>query len=205
MLSYRYDLDCWNAPRDVSSATMACEAPIYVNQTDSSLPEWIPNLASRTVVYARGVTDQKIVQKDQGYSFITSNTNPSGNITSSFRRDNIKLLKDYSGRLMVHRILPEVVNIGAVANQSNEIPLYPATGNITVTIEGANSVGSIPVAKTPVTLAVDADGNAGNNPWAQINQNAFRVNTIELSDVSNASIWMCSATTWQITQVEDDR
>lgn len=205
MLSYRYDLDCWNAPRDVSSATMACEAPIYVNQTDSSLPEWIPNLASRTVVYARGVTDQKIVQKDQGYSFIASNTNPSGNITSSFRRDNIKLLKDYSGRLMVHRILPEVVNIGAIANENNEIPLYPATGNITVTIEGANSVGSIPTAKTPVTLAVDADGNAGNNPWAQINQNAFRVNTIELSDVSNASIWMCSATTWQITQVEDDR
>jgi hypothetical protein len=54
-------------------------------------------------------------------------------------------------------------------------------------------------------LAVDADGNAGNNPWAQINQNAFRVNTIELGDTSDQNIWMCSATTWQITQVEDDR
>lgn len=205
MLSYRYDLDCWNSPRDVSSATMACESPIYVNQTDSSLPEWYPNLGSRTVVYARGVANQKIVQKDQGYSFLTSNANPNGNIVSSFRRDNIKLLKDYSGRLMVHRILPEVVNLGAVANENNEIPLYPATGNITVTIEGANSVGSVPTAKTPVELAVDANGNAGANPWAQINQNAFRVNSLVLSNASNADVWMCSATTWQITQVEDDR
>jgi hypothetical protein len=205
MLSYRYDIDCWNAPRDVSSATMACESPIYVDQTDSSLPEWYPNLGSRTVVYARGVTNQKLVQKDQGYSFLASNANPNGNITSSFRRDNIKLLKDYSGKLMVHRILPEVINMGAVVNENNEIPLYPATGNITVTIEGANSVGSEPTAKTPVELAVDANGNAGANPWAQINQNAFRVNSIVLSNTSNADIWMCSATTWQITQVEDDR
>lgn len=205
MLSYRYDLDVWNAPRDVGSATMACEAPIYVDQTDSSLPEWYPNLGSRTVVYARGVTDQKIVQKDQGYSFLTSNANPSGNIVSSFRRDNIKLLKDYSGKLMVHRILPEVVNL-----DNNELPIDPAVdtslkGNITVTIEGANSVGSAPTAKTPVELAIDANGNAGANPWAQINQNAFRVNSIELENTSNSTIWMCSATTWQITQVEDDR
>jgi hypothetical protein len=205
MLSYRYDIDCWNAPRDVSSATMACESPIYVNQTDSSLPEWYPNLGSRTVVYARGVTSEKLVQKDQGFSFVTSNANPNGNIASSLRRDNIKLLKDYSGRLMVHRILPEVVNLN-----NNELPIDPAVdtalkGNITVTIEGANSVGSAPIAKTPVTIPVDADGSYNLNPWTQINQNAFRVNSIELNNTSNSNMWMCSATTWQITQVEDDR
>jgi hypothetical protein len=201
MLSYRYDLDCWNAPRDISSATFSCEAPIF----EYNAPNWDPLFASRTVVYAQGLAESQLVQKDQGFAFLPTGANPTGAITSVFRRDNIKLLKDYSGRLMVHRILPEVVNLGAIANESNEIPLYPATGNITVTIEGANSVGSIPVAKTPVTLAVDADGNAGNNPWAQINQNAFRVNTIELGDTSDQNIWMCSATTWQITQVEDDR
>ena len=205
MLSYRYDLDCWNAPRDVHSATFSCESPIYENVTDSSLPEWQPLLASRTVVYAQGIEESRLVQKDQGFAFIPTVQNPEGLITSAFRRDNIKLLKDYSGRLMVHRILPEVVNLGAVPNQDNNIPLYPATGNIIVTIEGANSVGSEPTAKTPVQLAVDANGNAGNNPWAQINQNAFRVNTIELGDASNQTVWMCSATTWQITQVEDDR
>ena len=201
MLSYRYDLDCWNSPRDVSDATFSCEAPIYTYDD----PDYIPLLASRTVVYARGVEDGKLVQKDQGFQFLTTEANPNGNIESIFRRDNIKLLKDYSGKLMVHRILPEVVNLGSVANQSNEIPITPGTGNLTVTIEGANSVGSSPTAKTPVTLPVDANGAAGANPWAQINQNAFRVNTIELSNTSNADIWMCSATTWQITQVEDDR
>jgi hypothetical protein len=209
MLSYRYDLDCWNAPRDVSSATFSCESPIWRNTTDSSLPEWNAELGSRTVVYARGVAETQIVQKDQGYSFLTSNANPNGNIASSFRRDNIKLLKDYSGKLMVHRILPEVVNLGAEPfTPDDERPINPATsthkGNITVTIEGANSVGSTPTAKTPVTIPIDASGNTAN-PWAQINQNAFRVNSLVLNNTSNNDVWMCSATTWQITQVEDDR
>jgi len=200
MISYRYDLQCWNAPRDVSSATFACESPIFTDQTDSSLPVFQPDLSSRTVVYARGVEDQKLVQKDQGFEFVSTAANPTGEIDSRFRRDNIRLLPNYSGKLMVHRILPEVMNIG-----DNELTITPATGNITVTIEGANSVGSAPTAKTPVELAIDANGNSGANPWAQINQNAFRVNSIELSNTSNANIWMCAATTWQITQTEDDR
>ena len=196
MLSYRYDIDCWNSPRDVSDATFSCEAPVQ----EYNDPDWDPLLSSRTVVYARGVAESSIVQKDQGYSFING-----APIASRFRRDNIKLLKDYSGKLMVHRILPETVNIGALPNQGNEIPIYPSPGNITVTIEGANSVGSEPTQITPVTIPIDADGTQNKNPWAQINQNAFRVNTLELSNSSNADIWMCSATTWQITQVEDDR
>jgi hypothetical protein len=200
MLSYRYDLDCWNSPRDVSDATFSCESPIFEFNT----PNYDPLLSSRTVVYARGVEDGKLVQKDQGYEFING-----APIASEFRRDNIKLLKDYSGKLMVHRILPEVVNLGAIQGTDNELPIDPATstnkGNITVTVEGANSVGSAPTAKTPVTIAVDADGIAGANPWAQINQNAFRVNSLKLSNSSNNSVWMCSATTWQVTQVEDDR
>lgn len=209
MISYRYDIDCWNAPRDVSSATFACESPIWYGHDGSSIPLWDSNEGSRTVVYARGRTSKQLIQKDQGYSFITSNANPNGDIESTFRRDNIKLIKDYSGKLMVHRILPEVVNIN-----NNELPITAAQavidpalkGNITVTIEGANSVGSEPTAITPVTIPVDANGGTNaQNPWAQINQNAFRVNTIELSNTSNTNIWMCSATTWQITQVEDDR
>jgi hypothetical protein len=201
MLSYRYDLQVWNAPKQINGACNACEAPIFTNNVINV----IPLLASRTVVYVRGVADGKLVQKDQGYEFLTTETNPDGNINSLFRRDNIKLLKDYSGKLMVHRILPEVVNLGAIHNDNNEIPIYPSPGNITVTIEGANSVGSIPTSKTPVTIPVDANGSNSKNPWAQINQNAFRVNTIELSNSSNTDIWMCSATTWQVTQVEDDR
>jgi len=191
MLSYRYDLDCWNAPRDVSSATMACESPIWGEVGGV----WTFNYGSRTVVYARGETDVSIVQKDQGYKFIETDANPNGDIESVFRRDNIKLLPNYTGKMMVHRILPEVVNMG-----DNELPVYPSTGNITVQIDGADSVGSEPTAKTAVAMPIATD-----NPWAQIDQNAFRVNSIELRNTSNADIWMCSATTWQYTQVEDDR
>ena len=197
MLSYRYDLDIWNAPRDVSSATQGTESPIYVYNNDTEI--WEPNFGSRTITYARGMSSAQIVMKDQGYQFIQTGDNPNGDIESLFRRDNIKLIKDYSGKLMVHRILPEVINVG-----DNELPVDPATsthkGNITVTIQGAESVASSPISKVPVTITIDTD-----SPWCQIDQNSFRVNTIELSDTSNNSIWMCSAATWQITQTEDDR
>jgi hypothetical protein len=195
MISYRYDLDCWNAPRDVSEATFACESPIWFSVADSSLPNWENKQGSRTVVYARGIGNVQLVQKDQGYSFLSSNANPDGNIESTFRRDNIKMLPNYSGLLMVHRILPEAVNMG-----DSELPLYPSTGNIAIKIEGAGSVGAVPAATTNVVMSINTD-----QPWCQINQNAHRVNSIEITNTSNADIWMCSATTWQFTQVEDDR
>jgi len=193
MLSYRYDIDCWNAPRDVSSATMGCESPIYTENTPGV---WTPNLGSRTVVYAQGVTDSKIVQKDIGYAQADGSA-----ITSLFRRDNIKMIKDYSGKLMVHRILPEAVNIGAIPfSSSDEISIIPSPGNISVTIEGANSVGQQPVTKASQAMALNTD-----NPWIQMDQNAHRVNSIQLGNTSSSNVWMCSATTWQFTQVEDDR
>jgi hypothetical protein len=202
MLSYRYDLDCWNAPRDIDAATFACEAPVYVDATDSSLPEWVPNYGSRTIVYVRGIEDGELVQKDQTFSWYDGD-----DIESSFVRDNIKLLPEYSGKLLVHRILPEVVNMGALPDSSrDELPIDPADpvfddnkGNVTVTIGGANSVGQAPQEKTPVTMPIDT-----NSPWIQVNQNAFRVNRLEIANTSNSSIWMCSAATWQYTQTEDD-
>jgi len=192
MLSFRYDLQVWNAPRDVASATMACESPIYTGTT--------PNLGSRTVVYARGVANQKLVQKDVGYTW-----HDGSPIESEFRRDNIKLLKDYSGKLMVHRILPEVNNMGGTPftgdyNTTIQASNTTHKGNVTVTIEGATSVASPAEVKTPVTMTIDT-----TQPWCQIDQNAYRVNNIKISNSSNNSIWICSASTWQITQVEDDR
>jgi len=182
MLSYRFDLDCWNAPRDVSSATMACESPIWISN--------VANYGSRTLVYARGQTNVQILQKDQGYSFANGAA-----ISSQFRRDNIKLLPDYNNHIMIHRILPEVVNL-----DSKGIPLYPSTGNIGITVEGAYSVGNLPAVSTTISVPIATD-----YPWAQIDQNEYRVNTIELSNTSNTNVWLCSAITWQGTQVEDDR
>lgn len=193
MLAYRYELDVWNAPRDVSRATMACESPIWIQREDLT---WYPNLGSRTVVYARGVTDKKIVQKDIGYTF-PDNTP----IFSRFRRDNIKLLKDYSGKVMVHRLLPEAVNLGATPfNDHNFIQLPESTGNLSVKIQGSNSVGQVPQSNIEHTIKLNTD-----NPWMQIDQNAYRVNSIEISNTSSTDVWMVTATTWQYTQVEDDR
>jgi hypothetical protein len=207
MISYRYDIDCWNAPRDVDSATFSTESPVWVatgtsTVTNTALP------GSRCVVYARGCTDQNLLQKDQGFHFLDCTTSTGTSvilpIESEFRRDNIKVLPNYTNKLLVHRVLPEVVNLGALWNQDNEV-VTTSTGQITITIEGANSVGSTATAITPVTLYVDADGNPGHDPWAQIDQNAFRVNTLVLSDSSTSTVWHCSATTWQIAQTEEDR
>jgi len=193
MLSYRYDLDCWNAPRDVASATSATESPIYTENTPGV---WTANLGSRTMVFAQGITDSKIVQKDVGYA----NANGSA-IASTFRRDNIKLLKDYSGKLMVHRLMPEAVNLGAVPfTGTDEIVITPSTGTIGVIVEGALSVGQQPVVQVNQNMTLNT-----NNPWIQINQNSYRVNSIVLSNTSSTNVWMCNAITWQFTQVEDDR
>jgi hypothetical protein len=187
MISYNYLLKVWNAPRDVSNASMGCEAPVYGVLPDSS--EGYDN-ASRTIVYSRGVANTALVQKDQGYTFISDEP-----IESEFQRNNIQLLKDYSGKLLVHRILPEVVNL-----DSDGLQAADSTGNITMTIGGSDSVGQAPVFKTPVTITANTA-----YPWTQINQNAFRVNTIRMNNTSNNSVWLCSATTWQYTQTEDDR
>jgi hypothetical protein len=289
MLAYRYDLDVWNAPRDVNSATFACESPrwiaspdvfynnrptvnvlssgtgarITVQQVGSRYksyaargditvagsgyapgntikilgtnlggatpdndceftittvngtggitgfdipPEGLANgvfeydPGSRLVVYARGDEDARIVEKDVGYFFLDDINGVTNAITSYFRRDNIKLLEDYSGKLMVHRLLPEVNNLLAIG-----VPIDPAVntgriGSVDITVEGANSVGQAPVASIGISMTTNTD-----NPWAQINQNAFRVNSVEIGNTSDENIWHCSAMTWQYTQVEDDR
>ena len=186
MLSYRYDLDIFNPPRDVSNATFACESPIW----SGSGSTYNFNYGSRCIVYAQGVYNQFIVQKDQGYTFIDNTP-----ITSVFQRDNIKILPSYSGHLLVHRIFPEIVNL-----DTNGVPLTPGPGNVTVQISGSDSVGSSPVPRPPVIVQVDTE-----QPWAQINQNAFRVNQLKLTNTSNTNAWLCSATSWQYTQTQDDQ
>jgi hypothetical protein len=184
MLSYRYDLDIFNAPRDISSGSHAAEGPIF-EAGDF-------NASSRTVVYTRGVADSYIVQKDRTTTFLGPTP-----IVSRFRRDNISLGLKYSQQALLHRILPEVVNLDLAGLP---VKTNAATGNITVTVGGSNSVGQQPVDRPPVTMAIDT-----NNPWTQINQNAFRVNSIELGDTSSTHTWQCTAVNWQFTPTEDSR
>jgi len=92
------------------------------------------------------------------------------------------------------QIIPEAFGVGYTPIVSS------STGNISVIIEGAQSVGQLPTTQVAVTMALNTD-----YPWTQINQNSYRVNSIELGNTSDTDVWMCSATTWQFTQTEDDR
>jgi hypothetical protein len=115
-------------------------------------------------------------------------------IASEFRRDNIQLLPNYSQQLLVHRILPEVVNV-----DQNDLPIS-GVGNITITIGGADSVGATASFRPAVTIPINTD-----NPWTQIDQNAFRINTIKISDTSSTASWLVSGVTWQYTPTQDSR
>lgn len=189
MLSYRYDLDIFNSPRDVDNGSHATEAPVYVELPDSSLDF---NDASRTVVYSRGLAGAKLVQKDRGHQFVSGVGNVA--ISSEFRRDNIHLLQNYSEQVMVHRILPEANNL-----DEKGLPTT-STGTVTIEIGGANSVGQTPTFKTPVVMNINTD-----NPWTQIDQNVWRVNSVKITNTSNQETWICPGITWQFTPTQDSR
>jgi len=182
MLSYRYDLDIWNAPRDIDSATFACESPIWTGNTF--------NYGSRTVAYVQGKSNGNVILKDQGFSW--ANGAP---ISSEFRRDNFKLLPDYSYKVFLHRILPEVVNL-----DQRGVEVNPGPGNLTVTIGGSQSVGGNITTISAANIAVATD-----YPWMQFNQNSSRTNSVLLQNSSNVHIWMCNSISYQYTPVEDDR
>jgi hypothetical protein len=172
MLGYRYDLKVFNSPRTVSNAVHASESPIWTGN--------VANLATRTIVYGRGSTNNsQLVQKDQGNSFLGNTAIPC-----LFERNNINFGQPYSNKVQVHRILPEVVG----------------TGNIAITVGGANSVGQVPTYKPTETMVIDT-----NSPWVQINQNDQRSVSVKLESNTNSTTWQTTAINWQITIIEDDR
>ena len=186
MLSYRHDLDCWNPPRQVTNAISACESPIMVGG--------VAQLSSRCITYA-DANNHQLWQKDQGYTIANAS------ISSSFVRTNIKLLPNYSGKLMVHRMLPEAVNLGATPfSGSYNIEIIPSAGNLSVQLFGSDSAGQESSEEASGTIILNT-----SNPWIQSNQNTSRLNDIYIDNVSNNSVWMCTAMTFQYTQVEDDR
>jgi hypothetical protein len=170
MISYRYDLSIWNPPRQVTQATQACEAPRFNSN--------IANLATRGVIYSSYAGNVPLVQKDYGTSFL-GNT-----ISSMFQRNNISFGQDYSASIQVHRVYPEIYG----------------TGNIDVTVGGADSVASTPKYETTQTMPITT-----NNPWVQINQNEARITSIQVSANTTTNSWQMTAANWQITKVQDTR
>lgn len=171
MLSYRYDLDVWQPPRDVTLATQATESPRII---DGNI-----NLATRAVVYATFTANANLVQKDTGTSFLGNTA-----INSYFQRNNINYGQPYSASVQVHRVLPEIYG----------------TGNVNITVGGADSVDSTPTFKPTETMVIDT-----NNPWVQIDQNEYRVITANIGANTATDSWQLTALNWQVTVVQDTR
>ena len=175
MLSWRYDLQIWNAPKDIANACNGCEAPKYVDGAFK--------YASRTVSYLTGgVTNQKIIQTGIGNSFING-----GAINALFQRDNIVLQTDkgpvpYSSKVYIHRLLPEV----------------SGTGTMNITVGGANSTAQTPTYGQTGVVSISTD-----TPWVTTQQNNVRTISVKVESNDATDTWNLTALNWQATVVED--
>jgi hypothetical protein len=175
MLSWRYDLNVWNAPKDIQNACMGCEGPLYISSAFK--------YASRTVVYAQGNTaTSQLIQTGRGNSFVDSTPIPA-----VFERNNIVLQTaegavPYSSKVYAHRVLPEVAG----------------TGNIDITIGGANSTAQPASYGETSTVAVVTD-----NPWVVTQQNTFRTLSVKIASNDATDAWNVTALNWQATVTED--
>jgi len=175
MLSWRYDLQVWNAPKDVANACNGCEAPKYISGAFK--------YASRTVSYLTGgATNQKIIQTGIGNSFINS-----GAIPALFQRDNIVLQTDkgpvpYSSKVYTHRLLPEV----------------SGSGTMNITVGGANSTAQAPTYGQTGVVSIATD-----TPWVTTQQNNVRTISVKVESNDATDTWNLTALNWQATVVED--
>ena len=175
MLSWRYDLQIWNAPKDVDYACDACEAPKVINGDFK--------YASRTVTYARaGVAGQKLVQTGVGNSFI--NNQP---IPTLFERTNMVLQTQngpvpYSSKVYIHRVLPEIAG----------------SGIINITVGSSNSTAQAPTYGQVGIVNVITD-----TPWVTTQQNSGRTNSVKVESNNATDAWNLTALNWQASIVED--
>jgi len=174
MLSYRYDLQIWNAPKDIANACMGAEAPIFTGG--------VFKFASRTVTYAPAGASSKLIQTNIGNSFINSAAIPT-----LFERNNMVLQGSqgpvpYSSKVYIHRVLPEIAG----------------TGVINITLGGANSTAQ------PATYGQTGYVNiVTDNPWVTTQQNNVRTVSVKVESNDATDAWNLTALNWQATVVED--
>ena len=177
MLSWRYDIQVWNAPKDVQYACAGCEGPRWVDATTDYF-----NLASRAVVYAKGGTSsQKLVETSIGNSF-------SGNtIPVLFERTNVTLVSTdgpipFSSKVYVHRMMPEI----------------SGSGTVNITIGGANSTAQTATYGQTGVVSIVTD-----TPWVTTQQNTFRTIAVKVESNDATNTFNLTAMNWQATVTED--
>jgi hypothetical protein len=175
MLSYRYDLQIWNAPKDIQNACMGTEGPVFIDGDFK--------FASRCVTYApTGATNLQLIQTNIGNSF--PNNQP---IPCLFERNNLLLQTEngpipYSSKVYVHRVLPEVAG----------------TCELKITVGGANSTAQSPTYGQTGRMNIVTD-----NPWVTTQQNAVRTVSLKIESNDATDAWNTTAMNWQATIVED--
>ena len=173
MLSYRYDLQVWNAPKDVQNAAHGVEAPVF-NTTFA--------LASRTVIYAQGSTSGSQIIQTAVTNAFCGNT-----INCYFERTNIALSTPdgpipYSSKVYIHRLLPEM----------------SGTGTVNITVGGANSTAQTPVYGQTGVVSISTD-----TPWVTTQQNNVRTVALKFGSNDATNTWQISAMNWQGMITED--
>jgi hypothetical protein len=174
MLSYRYDIKIWNAPKDIDNACMGTEGPVYENSAFT--------YASRTVSYARGgMTGQPPIQTGVTNGF------SGAAIPVLFERTNISLQTDtgpvpYSSKVYPHRLLPEI----------------SGTGTINITVGGANSTAQTPSYGATETVSIVTD-----NPWVDPQQTSIRTLALKVESNDSTDAFNLTAINWQATVTED--
>jgi len=177
MLSWRYDLNVWNAPKDIQNACMGTEGPRWI---DSSTDYF--KLASRCVTYAKGgVSDGKLIETSITNAFTGSA------IDAQFERTNIALMTEegpvpYSSKVYVHRLLPEI----------------SGSGNINITVGGANSTAQAATYGQTGVTAISTD-----TPWVTTQQNTVRAVAVKFGSNDATDTWNMTALNWQATLTED--
>lgn len=175
MISWRYDLKIWNAPKDIANACMGTEGPVFSSGSFK--------YASRTVSYARGgVNNSQPVQTMRGNSFIDN-----APIHAIFERTNVTLQTPdgpvpYSQKAYTHRMLPEIAG----------------TGSISISVGGANSTAQQATYGITESVAIVTD-----NPWVTTEQNNFRTIALKVESNDATDTWNLSALNWQATVTED--
>lgn len=174
MLSWRYDLQVWNAPKTIANACMGTEGPVFTSGAFK--------YASRTVVYAQGSTSSsKVIQTNRTNAF------RGAAIPTLFERTNLALQTSegpvpYSSKVYVHRILPEIAG----------------SGSVDITVGGANSTQQTPTYGQTGHVSIDTD-----NPWVTTQQNAVRTVSVKVESNDATDAWNMTALNWQATIVED--
>jgi hypothetical protein len=99
-------------------------------------------------------------------------------------RDSINFGQPYSNKVQIHRILPEI----------------NGTGNVIITVGGADSVGNTVAYSPNVTMTINT-----SDPWCQIDQNDYRSVTLKVESNDATNYWIVPQINWQLTITEDNR